>query len=425
MSLTKKISKRHILVIILILAGVSALLRQKFYHSDENNTPITTEELKVDTIPLAENFISVFGVDYKLDSIAYFSVKRGETFQIILRNIYQDTKLAYEIEQNLVDIFPPTRLRYKQDYALGYKAVNDSITEKYFFIEYENEVISINDSGAIQTKVVPYEIKREYVGGEITHSLWQTLTDEGLPAVFTAKIANIFDHQIDFYRLQKGDKFKVVADVKYLGDKRESVEFIPYAEFEHEGELFEGLYFDSESGEGYYNKEGKSLKTAFLKSPLEFGRISSRYNPRRYHPVLKRIKAHKGTDYAAPHGTPIRSVADGTILTASYTRGNGNYVKVKHNNSVTTQYLHMSKFASGIKKGRKVKQGETIGYVGSTGLATGPHVCFRYWLNGKQVDHLKIQSPPSYPIKESEKTRFNQQLQDFKLALEENTSDPS
>ena len=167
--------------------------------------------------------------------------------------------------------------------------------------------------------------------------------------------------------------------------------------------------------------EGGSLQKVFLKAPVEFSRISSRYNPKRFHPVLKKVKGHFGTDYAAPTGTPIVAVGDGVVTKSSYTSGNGKYVKIRHNSTYETQYLHMSKRA--VSKGQRVKQGETIGYVGQTGLATGPHVCFRFWKNGKQIDHLREEFPPSDPIEAALQKAFAHQvtlLEDMKVSLEPN-----
>ena len=158
----------------------------------------------------------------------------------------------------------------------------------------------------------------------------------------------------------------------------------------------------------FFDQEGKSFKKAFLRDPLKYTRISSRYNLNRFHPVQKRVKAHLGTDYAAPTGTEIRSVGDGTVIEARYTSANGNFVKIKHNSTYTTQYLHLSKIGKGIKKGTRITQGQIIGYVGSTGLATGPHLCFRFWKNGKQVDWLKERIPPSEPIEQANLQAFNQ-----------------
>jgi murein DD-endopeptidase MepM/ murein hydrolase activator NlpD len=174
--------------------------------------------------------------------------------------------------------------------------------------------------------------------------------------------------------------------------------------------------YDQGNGHDYFDDTGASLRKAFLKAPVEFSRISSRYNLKRFHPVLNRVKAHLGTDYAAPHGTPILAVGDGVVTKSGYTSGNGNYVKLRHNGTYETQYLHMSKRA--VRVGESVRQGQVIGYVGATGLATGPHVCFRFWKNGKQVDHLREEFPPSEPIEAAHAATFEATVKTLKAELE-------
>jgi len=198
-----------------------------------------------------------------------------------------------------------------------------------------------------------------------------------------------------------------VYEDKSVEGKSIGVGRILAAEFVHFGKPIYSFYFEQDSIGDYFDDEGNSLRKAFLKSPLKFSKISSRYNLNRFHPVQKRFKAHLGTDYAAPQGTPIFTIGNGVVVEAKFSQFNGNYVKIKHNGTYTTQYLHMSKIASGMKPGRRVTQGEVIGYVGSTGLATGPHVCFRFWKNGKQVDHLREDFPTAEPVESKNRAAFD------------------
>jgi murein DD-endopeptidase MepM/ murein hydrolase activator NlpD len=183
---------------------------------------------------------------------------------------------------------------------------------------------------------------------------------------------------------------------------------ILFCSFNHHGIDLPAYRFDQGDGPDYFDPQGESLRKAFLKSPVEFSRISSSFNKKRFHPVLKKVKAHLGTDYAAKTGTPIQAVGDGVVTKSSYTNGNGKYVKIRHNNTYETQYLHMSKRL--VSVGDRVKQGETIGLVGSTGLATGPHVCFRFWKDGKQVDHRKEKFPPSTPVRDENMKEFAKEV---------------
>jgi murein DD-endopeptidase MepM/ murein hydrolase activator NlpD len=244
------------------------------------------------------------------------------------------------------------------------------------------------------------------ITGEIESSLSQTIDALGISHELTNKFVDIYAWQVDFQRLQKGDKFKLIYEENWVEEEPISIGNILAIYFEHSGNGYYAFPFDQGDGPDYFDEDGKSLRKALLKYPIEFTRISSRYNLNRFHPVAKVFRAHLGTDFAAPTGTPIRSVGDGVIEEAQYKTNNGNYVKIRHNGTYTTAYLHMSKIGAGITPGVRVRQGQTIGYVGSTGLATGPHVCYRFWRNGVQVDALRVELPPSQPIKPENTIRF-------------------
>jgi len=214
------------------------------------------------------------------------------------------------------------------------------------------------------------------------------------------KLSQIFAWQIDFYHLQKGDSFKVIYDELYVDDKFFAIGTIKAAHFTHRGKDFYAIPFTQDSVSQYFYENGNSLRKAFLKAPLEFSRISSRYSKSRLHPVIKTRRPHLGVDYAAPVGTPIRTTGDGIVLEAGYNKGAGKFIKIRHNSVYTTMYLHLSRYATRIKKGTKVQQGQVIGYVGSTGLSTGPHLDYRFFVNGNPVDPLKVEVPPSHPVKE-------------------------
>ena len=246
------------------------------------------------------------------------------------------------------------------------------------------------------------------VTGVIESSLSETIEKLGITHELTNRFVDIFAWQVDFQRLQKGDKFKLIYEENLVDGATIGIGEIKGVYFEHFGNGYYAFPFDQGDGLDYFDEEGNSLRKALLKYPIEFTRISSRYSRSRFHPVRKVYRAHLGTDFAASAGTPIRSVGDGIVLEAQYKSNNGNYVKVRHNATYTTQYLHMSKIASGIRPGARVRQGQTIGYVGSTGLANGPHLCYRFWKNGVQVDALKVELPPSQPIKEDSMGSFLQ-----------------
>jgi murein DD-endopeptidase MepM/ murein hydrolase activator NlpD len=253
-----------------------------------------------------------------------------------------------------------------------------------------------------------WETKREVItkvvsaAGIIEGSLWNAMVDRGYSYELTAKMEDALQWSIDFHHLQVDDEFRLIYEEDFIEGEPVAVKNVIAAQYKTGDTYFHSIYFDNGDPEvtGYYSLEGKPMNAGFLKAPVKYARISSRYNLNRFHPVLKYRRPHYGTDYAAPYGTPIIAVGNGVVTTAGYTKGNGNYVKIRHNETHETQYLHMQKFAQGIRSGVPVKQGQVIGYVGSTGLATGPHVCFRFWQNGKQVNHLNLQLPPAKPLAE-------------------------
>jgi len=261
-------------------------------------------------------------------------------------------------------------------------------------------------------------ILEKNIVGEIESNLSETIENLGISHELTNKFVDIFGWQVDFQRLQKGDKFKLIYEEAQVEGVSVGIKEINAIYFEHSGSPYYAFPFDQGEGMDYFDDEGKSLRKALLKYPIEFTRISSRYTMNRFHPVQKRWKAHLGTDFAAPTGTPIRSVGDGIIEEAQYKSNNGNYVKIRHNGTYTTQYLHMSRIAEGVRAGTRIRQGQTIGYVGSTGLATGPHLCYRFWKNGVQVDALRVELPPSQPVKKDQMEAFDKVKQELTKKLD-------
>ena len=330
-------------------------------------------------------------------------VKQGQTLGEILYANHIDHPQIAEIVNKSKGIFDVRRVNAGKEFTII--CADDSTDKACYFIYQEdptnyvvmdltNEIDVYRGKKEVTTKVnVAY--------GEINSSLWITIQEQNLSPKIAAELSTIYAWTIDFFKIQKGDAFKVYYENKYIDDEYIGIGRILASEFTHKGQNFYSFYYrENENFGDYFDEKGRTLRKAFLKAPVDYKRISSRYSKRRKHPVTGRWKGHFGTDYAADRGTPIVTTANGTIVSASYTKNNGNFVKVRHNGTYTTQYLHMSKIKPGIRKGVYVKQGETIGYVGSTGLATGPHVCYRFWVNGKQVDPYKQDLPPGDPIKE-------------------------
>lgn len=327
-----------------------------------------------------------------------------------LADILLGEGLSYSIIEQLVELAKPVldvrKLRAGDNYTLVNQ--HDSTSSLAYFIYEEDPVnfvvFDLRDPISVYPGAKEVATIERQAEGVIETSLYDALKAQDMDALLAMKMANIYAWTVDFYRLQKGDKFNVLYEEKLVNGEKFSTGKILAASFFHGDRDRLAFYFEQDSVGDYFDEEGNSLRKAFLKAPLKFSRISSGFSRRRFHPVQKRYKAHLGTDYAAPTGTPILAVGDGEVIKSSWTSGNGKYVKIKHNSTYTTQYLHMSKRA--VKAGQHVKQGDVIGYVGSTGLATGPHVCFRFWKNGEQVDHRREEFPPSEPIKEEYRQVF-------------------
>lgn len=337
------------------------------------------------------------------------TINPGETLGDILIPHGLSDEQIFKISEKAEKIFPVKNFKAGDEYYL-YAQWDTVETVKYLVyvrdpVEYV--VFDLSDSVNIYSAKKEVEVKESVAQGTIKNSLWQTLESLNIDQDVAVKLSEIYAWQIDFFSIQPSDSFKVVYQQSFVEGKPVGVGKILTAMFRHAKNDYYAFRFEHGSEAGYYDEKGNTLRRAFLKAPLKFSRISSRYSMRRFHPILGRVKSHLGTDYAAPTGTPILSVGDGIVTDARYTSGNGNYVKIKHNATYTTQYLHMSKFAKGIRTGVRVKQGQLIGYVGSTGLATGPHVCFRFWKNGKQVDPLREKIPNSQPIDKKLKAEFD------------------
>lgn len=335
--------------------------------------------------------------EYQLTEIG---LKSGD----ILGEILMKQGLTYPQVNGLVEqckgVFNISSLRIGRQLNFLKKGVGPS--PQYMVYEpspYEYTVFNLQQP--YQVKVVKRDVKTEIVAasGVLETSFWQALTDNGLNDELADGMIDLLSSSVDFYHQKVGDRFKVVFEQHYIDGNPVGTGKIIAAVYERDGKQSYAFNFEKEGEKtNYYDFDGRPAKKAFLKSPVKFSRISSRFNPNRLHPILGYHKAHRGTDYAAPTGTPIMAVAEGTVVEAGRRGGNGIYVKIRHDATYSTQYLHMSSFPKSIRPGARVAQGQTIGYVGSTGLATGPHCCFRFWKNGVEVDHLRLNLPQPQPI---------------------------
>jgi len=351
------------------------------------------------------------------------TIRNGDSFgQILFKNNVSYAKIA-EIAEKIKDTFDVRRVNVNKPYVV--LRSEDSLDQAQVFIYQTNKidyvVVDFRDSIAAYNRSLPVKLIDKSASGIIESSLSETIVDNNLDYNIANDLSGIYAWTVDFFKLQKGDRFKIMYTEKYINDTvYAGIDEIKAAYFEHNNRPFYAFQFQADTLTGltdYFDEEAKTLRKAFLKAPLNYSRISSRFSPRRFHPVQKRWKAHKGTDYAAKRGTPILATANGKVTKASYTRGNGNYVKIRHNSTYSTQYLHMSRRAA--KVGQMVKQGEVIGYVGSTGLATGPHVCYRFWKNGRQVDPYKQKLPEAKPMDKDLRPIYLESIEETKNALDQ------
>lgn len=387
-------------IVLIALAG-GVFLFNKFY----DPSSLSQEVVTIDSAALAPVEVKepkmLYGMVLQDDHVVIEDkIKRNQFFGEILEEYNVPAKLIHQLSQLSRKVFDPRRITPNTKYTVICN--QDSITKASALVYEPNAidyiVFRFEDSLSVDVRQREVTTLEKTVSGVIHSSLSETMESLGMPAQLTDRFVDIFGWQVDFQRLQPGDKFKLIYEEQQVEGVSIGITRISGIYFEHFDNPYYAFPFDQGDGLEYFDEDGKSLRKALLKYPIQYSRISSRFTRSRFHPVQKRWKPHLGTDFAAPRGTPIRSVGDGIVLEAGYRSNNGNYVKIRHNATYTTQYLHMSKIASGLRRGDKVKQEQVIGYVGSTGLATGPHLCYRFWKNGVQVDALRVELPASQPV---------------------------
>ncbi len=418
------ISRRIIVILtsFIIVVFISVLLIYKFQNK--------ASDIKFKEKILPPRIPNEFGLFTDSLKKSEHTIKRNETFGSILFSYKISQQTLLKIQKVPKDVFNVRGIIAGKKY---YTFTSKDTSNNLFYLVYEKDPINFTifdfrDSLRVYNGEKKIEYKTKTVSGEIDYSLYNSLSEKDADPELIYRLAKVYAWQIDFFRLQKRDSYKVIYEEKYIDDKPIGINKIIAADFRHGEQNFYAIRFKQDNVSEFFDQDGNSLMKAFLKAPLEYSRISSRFSRKRFHPIFKRFRPHLGVDYAAPTGTPIHSVGDGIVIEAAYSSGNGRFVKIRHNSVYSTQYLHMSRIAKGIKPGITVKQGQTIGYVGSTGLATGPHLCFRLWKYGAQVNPLKEKIPPSHPVKKEDLNAFNRkkesilkELKEIQLPSEENT----
>lgn len=351
--------------------------------------------LPVDSFHVEENYVR------SSESLSDILTDRGVSSQVIDRIAHLPST-----------VFDLRKMKVGNDYAVFYS--RDSLRQPLYFVYAENLVNYFQYNLTLDScKVIPGKneviTERKVAAGSINSSLWNAMKENNLDPMLAIRLSDLFAWSIDFFAIQKGDHFTVLYDQEYVKGEKIGIGMIHAAVFNSSGQDFYAIHFEQEDGQNYFDDQGKSIRKEFLKAPMKLFRISSRFTGARMHPILRIVRPHHGVDYAAPTGTPIYTIGDGVVITRAYQAGGGgNFIKIKHNSVYTTTYMHLSRFAPGLQAGARVKQGDLIGYVGATGLASGPHLDFRVFMNGFPTDPLKLKSPPANPV-------TNENMEKFKL----------
>ncbi len=389
MFISKKVY-RTVSCLLWILSITSCALRQEKHSGD-----VIQEETE-----------RLFAYGICVDSLRVnrYAIQKGDNLASILLRLGFSGTESEKITGVISDLYPPNKLKIGNAYA-AITTPDTTPAIRYLVFESSKTDFVVVDfcsgSPKAYTDVKPVTLHRRYAEKVITSSMWNAIIESGASPSLAMKLSDIYAWQIDFFDIKEGDSFRLIYDEAWIDDTTfVDIVDVAGAVFNHQGEEYMAVPFQQDSIREYFDANGNSLRKEFLKAPLDFFRISSKFSNARFHPVLKRYRPHHGVDYAAPSGTPVKTVGDGVIIEKSYQRGGaGNYLKIKHNNAYTTTYMHLSRFAKDIQKGTHVRQGEVIGFVGSTGLSTGPHLDYRVYKNNQPVNPLKMEVPPAHPVK--------------------------
>lgn len=404
----------------IILAALLILVALVIFYPGSKQEDYVEEEF---SFTPQKSFEGLFGIDTTGYDIRVEQVKKNETLGTILAQCGIPVDMVYRIVQASKDVHNLEQIVENKKFTIFTPSKSEDNRARVIVYqpnEIDYVVVDLRDSLVVYKQAKEVSLRERVISGEITSSLSAAVDLAGGSQELVVEMSEIYAWTIDFFRLQKGDRFKVIYNERFIdGEVYAGLESITAIEFTHAGQDYYAFRYPYDGDENaYFDPMGKSLKKAFLKAPVKYSRISSTFNPRRYHPILKTVRPHYGTDYAAPHGTPIMSTANGTIIEIGRTTGNGNYIKIRHNSVYTTQYLHMSRFAKGMARGTRVNQGDVIGYVGSTGYATGPHVCYRLWKNGVQVNSLTEKFPEAESIDTAQLEQYKAFIMPLQQRLE-------
>jgi murein DD-endopeptidase MepM/ murein hydrolase activator NlpD len=387
----------------IFIAFIIYFIIDKVNINQQQDTPLSNE---IDSIPPPT---ILYGIPVDSFKVIESKVKRDESLSEILKEYNITPQLVNQAVDSASGIFNLKKIKAGFKYAL-FISKGDTPTARYFIYEEDPIsyiVVKFFDSLTIYRGVKEVDTFERQIAGEINTSLWVDMIESGAsPSLITA-FTDIFAWQIDFFNIAEGDKFKVIYEDISIDDNTISIGKIKGAYFQHEGENYYAIFYRQDETDDYFDERGSCLRKMFLKAPLKFSRISSTFTRRRFHPILKIYRPHLAIDYAAPRGTPVYTVGDGVVISAGYSGGAGNMVKIRHNGTYISAYNHLSRFAKNVRSGRKVRQGDVIGYVGTSGLSTGPHLDFRIWKNGSNVNPLSLKLPPAKSVSNENLPEFN------------------
>lgn len=386
----------------------------------KGQTTYGDHEISLELPPVLPEIPTKFGIPLPDYQTVSGQIEAGMYMGKLLRLFGIENKQLTEVLEKTKPVFDVRKIKRGNSY---HAFLTKDTTEQLEYLVYEINrvdyvVFNFKDSTCVYREQKPIEIEKKSAAGQIQNSLWFALRDIGANPLLANELSEVYAWSVDFFALQKGDRFKILYDEKNVEGQIIGSGDIEAAFFEHNGREIYAVPFKQDSSKSFYDIDGNSLKKAFLKAPLKFSRISSGFTNARMHPILKIVRPHHGVDYAAPAGTPVYALGDGTVIHAAYTGGAGHYVKIRHNSVYTTGYMHLGAYADGIRPGTRVKQGQVIAYVGSTGLSTGPHLDFRVWKNGRAVNPLNIESPPVEPVKKENREAFEKIAQNYKKRLD-------
>lgn len=394
---------RILIALIIVVAALFFTLYPKFRISG------SLDEVAVADSAGVEEIVFKYGIPVDEYDVMYGIVQPNRNLSYILSSHGVSLRSVHEISEKAKDVFDVRKIRSGQAYAVFSEP--DSTHAVRYFVYEENPrtyvVFDLLGDKGVYRGENPVEWRQKQVKGKVESSLWLAMQKQETSPMLAVVLSNIYGWSIDFFSLNKDDEFRVIYEQEYVDGKELDSFNILAASFKYSDSLYYAIPFEQNGEKLYYGATGESLEGVFLKAPLDFYRITSRFTNSRFHPVLRRYRAHHGVDYAAPTGTPVYAIADGKVIAKGYqAKGGGNYVKIRHNSVYQSTYMHLSRFAKGLKVGSQVKQKEVIGYVGSTGLSTGPHLDFRVYENGKSINPLLIKSQPKKSVSKENMPRF-------------------